>query len=283
MNDSIRVRLSAGLVCVALLHAVALAGIFLAAHPPRSAAQSNPCPCDDMRLPEFSPRYPNGQPTGNFDRRGESVQLLPVNPQARDEVKRQQSPCPDGSCTLQSLRQVATTYQAQIHARDGSYWAALPEGRVWVSSGQRGTHAYSGPNAYVQLLQAMQRGTTAASHNPQPHVTPNVPSPPSVPARPQVANRHQLALFVGNDSQSRRLEEWFARDPNLASLRTKVDFQVYRPENKLYQQRFASIVPVSQFPAVLFLKPDGGHIHAAGRAMIPATAGALYSDLEASN
>ena len=52
-----------------------------------------------------------------------------------------------------------------------------------------------------------------------------------------------------------------------------------RPATALYRTRFAEIVPADQFPVVLFQDSSGGHVHAAGRSMIPTTPDELYSDL----
>jgi hypothetical protein len=128
-------------------------------------------------------------------------------------------------------------------------------------------------------------------HRVQPVITPSVrPSSPPViipvnfpsiaaPSSPPAKKSYQLALFVGNDSQSQQLLQWFDRDPQLVHLRSKCEFQVYTASNTLYRARFAEIVPVSQFPVVLFQDSTGGHIHAAGRTMIPGTAAELYGDL----
>ena len=62
----------------------------------------------------------------------------------------------------------------------------------------------------------------------------------------------------------------------LYKLRTACDFQVYTASNALYQTRYATIVPVDQFPVVLFQDSTGGHVHAAGRSMLPATPAELY-------
>jgi hypothetical protein len=101
----------------------------------------------------------------------------------------------------------------------------------------------------------------------------------AAPSQPPPKKNYQLALFVGNDPQSQQLLQWFDRDPQLVRLRSKCEFQVYTANNTLYRTRFAEIVPASQFPVVLFQDSTGGHVHAAGRTMIPRTAEELYSDL----
>ncbi len=63
------------------------------------------------------------------------------------------------------------------------------------------------------------------------------------------------------------------------ALKESCEFQVYTSTNAIYKTRYADIVPAEQFPVVLFQDSTGGHIHAAGRSMIPSTAEELYSDL----
>jgi hypothetical protein len=96
------------------------------------------------------------------------------------------------------------------------------------------------------------------------------------------SNRYQVALFVADDAQSQQLLSWFDSDPQLRNLRANCDFQVYRPDNTLYRTRYAAQVPIDQFPAMLFLKPDGGHVHAAGKTMLPRSSSDLVSDIRQS-
>jgi len=113
-------------------------------------------------------------------------------------------------------------------------------------------------------------------------VQPTAPKPvtPVNPAVVAVNNKCQIALFLDNSPKSAELKNWFESDPGLTALRSKCTFEVYTPENALYRGRYAAIVPVSQFPVVLFQYPNGGHIHAAGQKTIPATAAELYSDMK---
>jgi hypothetical protein len=116
----------------------------------------------------------------------------------------------------------------------------------------------------------------------RPAVKPAVqPTTPAVqPTTPAVSPRYEIALFLDGSAKSNTIAEWFRTNRNLASLRAKCDFQEYAANNAMYRTRFANIVPVNQFPAILFLKPDGGHVHAAGGRMIPGSADMLYADLK---
>lgn len=142
----------------------------------------------------------------------------------------------------------------------------------------------------IPCRQPAYRQPVYVQPQPQPvYVQPqSQPKPQSIPAartvpQPKPATpRHQIALFVDSSPAGQELLTWFDTDPNLRTLKGKVDFQVYTPENALYRARYASIVPTSQFPAVLFLRPDGGHIHATGGNMRPRSSAELYTDLETS-
>lgn len=121
--------------------------------------------------------------------------------------------------------------------------------------------------------------------NPQPVVnpvaTPSQPTPVTVPgarATP-VTQKCVIALFLDGSPKARQIEQWFNTDPQLVALRRNVSYEIYTPDNALYRTRYASIVPVNQFPVVLFLHSDGAHIHAAGANTIPNTSAELYSDL----
>ena len=112
-----------------------------------------------------------------------------------------------------------------------------------------------------------------------PVIIPPQTLPVAAPSSQPAKKTYQLALFLGSDAQSKQLLQWFDQDPQLVKLRGACEFQIYTANNTLYRTRYASIVPVDQFPVVLFQDSNGGHVHAAGRAMIPSTASELYSDL----
>lgn len=96
------------------------------------------------------------------------------------------------------------------------------------------------------------------------------------------ANNANIDLFVGSDPQSQQLLKWFNGDPDLIKLKSGVNFQAYGSGNSLYKTRYASIIPESMFPAIVFTRPDGGHIHLASKDQIPTTAKELYEDLKQS-
>jgi len=106
-----------------------------------------------------------------------------------------------------------------------------------------------------------------------------VPHPVTSPTSQPAQKRYQLAIFIDGSAKGVALENWFATDAKLQELRSRCDFQKYTPDSALYKTRYANIVPRDQFPAVLFLKPDGGHVHAAGGNMIPSNAAQLMADI----
>jgi hypothetical protein len=122
---------------------------------------------------------------------------------------------------------------------------------------------------------------------PRPQIVPaSKPSyPATIPATSATAatkptkKSYQLSLFLDSSPQSQQIANWFNTDPQLLKLRGICEFQTYTPQNTLYQARLADVVPVDQFPVILFQDSTGGHIHAAGRTMIPGTAEELWDDI----
>lgn len=108
--------------------------------------------------------------------------------------------------------------------------------------------------------------------------TPDVKSQVNVTSTPWAA-KYSLAVFVGTDQASQRLLDWVNRDPQLSDLRKNVNFQAYTKDNPLYRERYGGVIPVEQFPAVVFTDPRGGHVYIAGASSIPSSASALYNAL----
>ena len=117
---------------------------------------------------------------------------------------------------------------------------------------------------------------------------PNTPAPaPYAPYKPSPmapAKDYQLLLFIGNDDQSREILNWFNQNPKYQFLRSKdskVAVQVYSSGDAMYRARYASVVPVSEFPAIVLADSQGGHIHAASKQFIPrGNPDKLYEDLQ---
>jgi hypothetical protein len=114
---------------------------------------------------------------------------------------------------------------------------------------------------------------------PSSSTAPTLVAPTTNPQAPPPNKAFQIALFVSNDVRSAQLQQWFDQHAGLINLKGNCEYQVYTATNPIYKTRFASIVPADQFPVVLFQDAQGGHIHAAGRTMIPGTADELYSDM----
>lgn len=270
------------------------------------------CKCVDCKCKVGTPSLI--RPKGSFEPVRTGTPLPEVNERARDEVK-QGGPCPTGMCPLvnqqpnyqpnvslvqgssyQHAAKLASSYGATVvttRHTDGRplTYASLRNGLVWASTGVANTKGYIGASeqSYFQLAVEMQQGTRAQA-GPRP-----MPSQPGVPQRiattdrpTQAKERSQITLFLlPNDPLSARVETWFRTDPTLSAWRTGCTFQVYTPDNKLYQtlrtsdgkRTLAEQVPVSEFPSVVITAPDGGHIHAAGKNFIPETASEFVSDV----
>lgn len=111
---------------------------------------------------------------------------------------------------------------------------------------------------------------------------PPTPAPTSTPVvSTPTARKYSVAVFVGTDPQSQTLLDWWNRDRQLRFLREDCNFQVYTKDNALYRERFATAIPVDEFPAVLFTDPDGGHVYVAGRQFLPDTGPKLFAEMKA--
>ena len=120
------------------------------------------------------------------------------------------------------------------------------------------------------------------------------PAPPSQPPvlQPSIdrvvtaPKQHQIMLFLlPGDPLSAKLKSWFDSNPTLMQWKRDGTYHEFTPDNKLYltlTNRGVALrdqMPASAFPAALFTAPDGGHIHAAIRQFIPATAEELIADV----
>ncbi len=123
------------------------------------------------------------------------------------------------------------------------------------------------PNVLPNTVPATVTQPNFSTATPAP-ATPSV-TPASAPATPP-PKRPTSWRFVGNDATSKSLQRWFVENKQLVALKESCEFQVYTADNAIYKTRFADLVPPSQFPVVLFQDETGGHVHAAGRSMIPA-------------
>jgi hypothetical protein len=134
---------------------------------------------------------------------------------------------------------------------------------------------YVVPSKPSQPVVPTQPSRPVEPYTPTPVIKPSTPVPTAT-----TSTKPQIALFLDGSAKSTALAEWFMRDQNLLALRRNCTFETYTTDNDLYRTRYSKIVPPNQFPAVLFQYSDGGHIHAAGKNMIPNTAAELYSDLK---
>ena len=257
-TQHIRIGASLGLLALAIAHAIFLA---VALSVPKVVEhQWYPHDPDQWRAasPGFSAGDLSRSHGTDFDKlpqiQSSPVKAVaPINSQARDEVKHQRG------------------------SRTPIYRPTQPQPCIDCQTQRYPVVIYPSPSV------------PSVHHTPsQPRPTPIQPSPlipdpvplitPSTPAKAPA--KYELALFLDGSTRSQQLQQWFATHEGLAKLKAKCSFQVYTVDNALYQQRFAKVVPVEMFPAILFLRPDGGHIHAAGGELLPSTADALWSDLK---
>jgi hypothetical protein len=114
---------------------------------------------------------------------------------------------------------------------------------------------------------------------PQP-AKPNTPQSLKVTTGKGVEPKYSISLFLrANDALSNQLLGYFNSDPKYVSFVKSCNFQVYTKDSPLYQTRYASIVPVEAFPAMLVTDPNGGHVHLIDRSTIPTTAPLLWADI----
>jgi hypothetical protein len=234
MNDSIRIRLSWGLIAVAVIHAVLLAVLCILMRPAPQQATPDEWPpppgvYDRPAIGSSSPEKFSEPPAVNYS--------------AQSELKQQ---CPPG----------VTCKKNPFNLAPGERLLAV------------------GP----------LRAVTPAKPQATPIITPaSVPTIPAQAAGERTpAKAVQVLLFLNSTQQSREIRQWFDTDANLISLKGRAEFQVYSVDNPLYRARFGQIVPPDQFPVVLIQDASGGHIHAAGKSMIPASAAELVSDIRKS-
>jgi hypothetical protein len=244
INDTIRIRLSLGLIVVAIVHAILLGVVLTTVHYKPVQAQ----PQQRRSVPSYQPSMPS---VGAIEKLEEPQS---VNLQAQGEIKQQIRNCPP-NCLPQRVYPAPVVVQPTIVQPTIVTPTVTPTVALPVPA------------------------TPNFADATQPSKEPLVVTPVSNPASPPPKKSYQIALFVNADATSQRLQEWFTQNKQLAALKESCEFQVYTATNAIYKTRYADIVPAEQFPVVLFQDSTGGHIHAAGRSMIPSTAEELYSDL----
>lgn len=268
-RDEVRIGLSWGLIAAAIVHALMFAGFYLVA---RTATQSTPaCGPDGCGEQAVLPL-----PRGDVQAYSPEKFAEPpaVNYAAQSELKQQ---CPPSVACPTPQRVASNPYNLAPGEK------LVPGSVRWSDS--KPTFRPRTPSTPPSTPYIIPDGLAV------PHVSPPVFSPPIVitpvsnptqaPGRQQPAKSYQVLLFLDDSSQAANLKAWWDNDRELLALRAKSSYQVYTPDNALYRTRFAQVVPASQFPAVLVQDATGGHIHAAGKSMIPGTPAELVSDIRA--
>ncbi len=248
MNDSVRIRFSWGLLGIALSQVVAFAGFGLLA----PKLQQQPADRPGWDLP-IAPANPQGQ-IGYYESLKKLNDPPEVNLKAQGEMK-QQAPCIP-----------CQTQQRQPQRPTGNSGIVLRPGERLLSINPVTTRPFNPANLNPWPLS-----------NPWPLLNQYTPqaAQPKAPLK-----KYQVALFLDHTAQSVALAHWFDNYPDLMVLKSSTDFQIYTPAKELYKARYQSIVPVDQFPCVLFLDSQGGHIHAAGKSMLPQSPQGLVADMQ---
>ncbi len=171
-------------------------------------------------------------------------------------------------------------------------YAALGNGMAWNTTNSVNTQIYSGANCFLAVLGDMQQGSTNpnfANNNatlpgsPLPAIAPSsqpVANQPTAPAPSAKQGRYQLALFLSpNDPASDLVSSWFESNAKLKQLKENCATEILTPANPIYRARFANVVLQKDFPAILFMEPDGGHVYAVGRPMLPRDDASLLADM----
>lgn len=241
INDTIRIRLSLGLIVVAIVHAILLGIVLTTLN--NAAPQSKPA--QSWTVPYFRPTAPSAGTIEKLE------QPQSVNLQTQGEIKQQIRICPP-NCPPQRVYPAPIVVQPTIVQ----------------------------PSVVTPTVAPPIPIAPNFTNTQEPAIQPLVVTPASAPASPPPKKSYQIALFVNNDATSQKLQDWFTQNKQLAALKESCEFQVYNASNAIYKTRYADIVPAEQFPVVLFQDATGGHIHAAGRAMIPSSPDELYSDLK---
>lgn len=267
MYDSIRIRLSVGLIVVAVLHAILLGLVLTALHTGSNSAPST----NAWQVPSYQPQSEIGSST--IEKLAEPAQ---INLQAQGEMK-QGGPLFNRTRRFlpRVSKPICTPYSTVVSPPIVTTPVSRP---TVVPPTVPSSPSTTTPNCTTNCPLNDKSTLLPTNINPLVIVPANTPAVTG-PAQPPPKKDYQLALFVGNDAQSKQLIQWFEQDPQLKDLRSNCEFQVYTSTNALYRTRFADIVPREQFPVVLFQDATGGHIHAAGRSMIPETSQELFSDL----
>jgi hypothetical protein len=257
VNDSVRVQMSTGLFALAVFHVVLLGAACYVGH---QGVPAEPVP--QWTPPTYQPYYPQG----NFQSQCvPSVESAPVNLSAQGELKQGELKQASPAASPQLIEQCAPCNQrpvAQPTWSNSNPFNLAPGERLLSVDPIVTTPTYG----FDYGFPASQRVTYPAYGG------------STVADRP-AAKKFQVLLFLDSSPRSQVLHNWFQTDPKLAGLRAQADFQVYTGNSPLYRTRYHQLVPADQFPVCLVQDATGGHIHAAGKQMIPTSANELVSDI----
>lgn len=245
MGQEVRIKLSMGLIAAAAVHALLLAGVFEGLHNYAKTERQKPASVGTLQLPTAPVNYQ--------DYSGPIHKLQEPPPQPNAEALAEKKSQISGNC----VNCVPTVVQPQ-------YVQPHPLSRPQYAPGL----PVNTPT-YVQPAQPIYNSPA----RPERSIVTTTAQSSTVPRK-----YWQLSVFVGTDERSKTLLSWINTDPQFLKMRGNTDVQVYAKDDLLYRTRYASVIPVDQFPAIVLTDSNGGHVHAAGGNMIPRTSAELYAD-----
>lgn len=130
-----------------------------------------------------------------------------------------------------------------------------------LGSGKKQAGPFRGRTSTAPCWTCQQPYTSPAPYNgpyaypsPQPNAQPYAqPIPGLMPAGSSLPKYRplKLALFLNDSPQSHEVLQWFSRNEYLRALKGECEFQVYKPGDSIYQQRYAHVVAPSAMPAII--------------------------------
>jgi hypothetical protein len=262
MGQEVRIKLSMGLIAAAAVHALLLAGVFEGLHNYAKIEQQKPAAVGTLQLPTAPVNYQ--------DYSGPIHKLQEPPPQPNAEALAEKKSQISGNC-VNCVPTVVQPQYVQPHPLARPQYVQPSYVQPSYSPGLPIVNTPTYTPTYVQPAQP----TYSTPIKPERSILTTAQSS-TVPRK-----FWQLSVFVGSDERSKTLLSWINTDPQFVKMRNNTDVQIYAKDDLLYRTRYASVIPVEQFPAIVLTDSSGGHVHAAGGNMIPRTSSELYADFVA--
>jgi len=193
INDSIRIRLSLGLIVVAIVHAILLGIVFTALHEQPSQTP----PQQSWTVPNYRPAGPS---VGTIEKLQEPQS---VNLQAQGEIKQQIRVCPN-NCPPTRVAHARVVVQPVIIQPTAVQPTAVKPAVVQPVVLQP---VAVRPSVVTPSLPPPVQPVPNFINTTEPANQPLVVTPASSPASPPAKKSYQIALFLSNDTTSQKLQE----------------------------------------------------------------------------